>query len=68
MIGSCSLLAAFPNISTLPLIYRHNRLGILLAWPDLSTGMVDWIFQAFVSAPTFPPAAELHGMDGERCW
>ena len=66
-----SLLAASANISlqtTLPLICRHNRLGILLAWPDLSTGMVDWIFQAFVPAPTFSTAAELHRMDRERCW
>jgi len=66
-----SLLAASANNSlqpTLPLICRHNRLGILLAWPDLSTGVVDWIFQAFVSAPTFSTAAELHRMDRERCW
>jgi len=66
-----SLLAASANRSlqtTLPLNCRHNRLGIFLAWPDFSSGMVDWIPQAFVSASTFSTAAELHRMDRERCW
>ena len=66
-----SLLAASANISlhtTLPLNCRHNRLGILLAWPDVSTGMVDWIHQAFVLASTFSTAPELHRMDREPCW
>lgn len=62
-----SLLAASLQ-TTLPLNCRHNRLGILLAWPDFPTGVVDWILQAFVSASTLSAAAELHRMVRERGW